>query len=52
MVTVIIGSKGSVAGLVSPLGKSDSLTVRLSEDTARLGTGRGKRYYRGRGEIL
>ncbi len=51
VVAVIIGFKGSVAGLLSLLGKSGDSIVRRSRDTGRLGTGRGGRYSRGRGEI-
>ena len=51
VVTVIIGSKGSVAGRISLLGNL-ALTVRLSGDTVWLEAGRGERYFRGRGEIL
>ena len=51
VVVDFIESKTFVAGLVNPWVNRE-LNFPTSEETARLGTGRGKRYFWGRGKIL
>ncbi len=52
VVTAIIGSKGSVAGLVSLLRNLAAQRSGVQGILLKLETGRGERYFRGRGEIL
>jgi hypothetical protein len=52
VVTAIIGSKGSVAGLVSLLRNLAAQRSGVQGILLKLETGRGERYLRGRGEIL